>query len=503
MIDREGRNSVAKYVIGIGASAGGLDALERFFKSAPLLEQVAYVVVQHLSPNYRSLMPELLARRTLLSVKHAEDGEVISERCVYLIPPGQLLSVMQGTLRLVPQPPRATFNAVEPAERSGGNNSRRSIGADKLPTAERPLLLETQLSADRLPIDTFFDSLAMAFSERALAIVLSGTGTDGMRGAKTIKGQGGSVFVQTPESAQFDGMPRSTISTGFADLIALPEALADAVVHHFGGADSALASAAAVNHQNVEHDAMRTSLLKHLQARVGVDFLGYRPSTLDRRIARRIRAVGAKNLPAYCRYVEAQPKELDALKRDLQIGVTRFFRDPDAFFALGKHAATLVAEIAKLADDSPHKQIRIWVPACATGEEAYSIAMLFLEQLRDHAITLKIFATDIDTTALQRASEGSYSKRDVEDIPADLLAKYFSLEGARYSVRPTLRQCIVFAQHDVLSDPPFTRMDLISCRNLLIYLQAPTQRKLLARFQFALKDQALLMLGLSQRSVRF
>lgn len=447
-------------VVGIGASAGGLDALERLFRRLPANAGAAYVVIQHLASDHKSMMDALLARHTAMPVAVATEGMPLDPDRVYLIPPGGSLTLDGPRLRLQPRP------------------------AQSLP----------------LPIDVFFESLAQQRGARAVAVVLSGTGSDGTRGAAAVNAAGGLVLVQSPQSARFDGMPRSAIAAGLADAVLDPEALADRLQAHLGGApgahgarspDAPPSDADALPDED-EARAGIVHLLSHLG---GIDFQDYKPGTVHRRIERRVAVRQAGTLAAYLRLLQQDREELRTLRRELLIPVTRFFRDPDTFEAL----RTQVIEplVARRATGQP---VRVWCAGVATGEEAYSVAMLFLEAC-DRAQrwpALKLFATDVEQTHIELAALGRYPESIDAEVPPELLDRHFSQDGAQRVVRQTLRQCVVFARHDLLNDPPFTRMDLILCRNALIYFRGEAQTRVLRRLHYALAPQGCLLLGSSE-----
>ncbi|MBL9137003.1 MAG: PAS domain-containing protein [Verrucomicrobiales bacterium] len=440
-------------VVGVGASAGGLEALGKFFATMPVNSGLACVVVQHLSPDYKSFMVELLSKKTAIPVLRAEDGMSVESNRIYLIPPGKHLKISKGRLKLV---------AVD--------NDHRL----------------------HLPIDVFFRSLAEDQGSKAVGIVLSGTGSDGTMGIRAIKDVGGLVLVQSETSAQFDGMPRSAIATGLADLILPPEEMPRKLLQYLQHPFVARAEAAS---DRLGDDPSMQQVFAILRERCGVDFSGYKRATIDRRIERRMSINQIQHLVDYCRHLEASPREATMLFHELLICVTRFFRDGEAWEYLGRN---VLPELTKRA--SRDRTLRLWVPACSTGEEAYSLAMLLAETPAPEgtAWDIKIFATDIAREALETASQGVYPESVVADLPPALLAKYFVKRPDGYQVVTSLRKMVVFARHDLLKDPPFTRLDLVSCRNVLIYFQQPVQRRVLDMFHFALKPESFLLLGPSE-----
>ncbi len=444
----------AKLIVGVGASAGGLEALGKFFGNMRADSGLAFVVVQHLSPDYRSFMVELLSKRTNISVHLAEEGQIVKPNHIYLIPPKKHLKIFEGKLSL-----------SEPHTERGIN----------------------------LPIDVFFRSLAEDQSRRAVGVVLSGTGSDGTMGIRAIKDAGGLVIVQSEATAQFDGMPRSAIGTGLADFILAPEEMSKALLQY-------VRHPFVAQEQVLSRDQSTTEMLMHkifavLRERCGVDFSLYKPATIDRRIERRMSVNQIHTLGEYCRYLENSPREAALLFNELLICVTRFLRDRDAFDFLGK---SILPDLLKRA--AAEHNVRVWVPGCSTGEEAYSLAMLLAEQMErlGKRWDLKIFATDLSKDAIETASQGIYTESMVADVPPEYLKKYFAKKADGYQVVNGLRKAVIFARHDLLKDPPFTKLDLISCRNLLIYFQPTLQAKVLSLFHFALKPEGMLFLGSSE-----
>ena len=441
-------------VVGIGASAGGLDALTQLFESMPDDTGLSFVVVQHLSPDHPSMMPELLARHTRLRCKHIEDGEEPEADTVHLLPPKHYAELREGRLRLVSQ------------------------------------------TSSRMPsfaVDHFFRSLAKELGQRAIAVVLSGSGSDGSQGVRAVNEGGGIVMIQSPETAGFDGMPRSAAGTGVADFILeaeqIPEALTNIVRHvqtlerqKEGGEDGPDA--------RVLNEVFAT-----LNRRCGIDFSNYKPSTTMRRIERRMVAVGATTIDEYLTVIERDGGELDHLHRDLLIGVTKFFRDPRLFRRVELDAIPRIFERPGF-----DGVVRLWAAGCSTGEEAYTLAILVKEYMEANGIDadVKVFATDVDRLALERASSGFYSEGIAADVSPDRLDRFFVREEGGFRVVSELRNMLVFAPQNLLTDPPFTRIDLVSCRNVLIYLEPATQRKLLALFHFALRPGGFLFLGSSE-----
>jgi two-component system CheB/CheR fusion protein len=429
-----------------------LEALETFFNAMPADSGMAFVVIQHLSPAHKSMMAELLSRHTRMPVGQAKDGATAEANHVYLIPPKKCLTIFNGKLLLT------DWDA-----KTGPN----------------------------LPIDAFFSSLARDCGERAIGIALSGTGSDGTRGIRSIKEAGGLVMIQDEHSAKFSGMPHSAIATGLADYILpageMPAALLKFIQHPlWTKPDGSQLQPAANTMQKIE---------ELVRARTGVDFSGYKQSTVVRRLERRIGISQVENTEQYLEYLRQTPQEVAAFYNDLLISVTKFFRDREAFSHL--HEEVIPAIFANAAKD---EAIRVWVPGCATGEEAYSIAIL----LREHAAKLgktrhvKIFATDVNKETVAFAGGGLYPGSIAADVSVEFLARYFVKTENGYRICREIRDRVVFAQHNILKDPPFTRMDLVSCRNLLIYLRSPEQRKVLSLLHFALRPEGYLFLGSSE-----
>lgn len=437
----------APHVAGIGASAGGLEALERFFDNVPSASGMAYVVVQHLSPDFKSLMDEILARRTKIPVQLVEDGVLVEPDHIYLMPPKKEMIISGGRLLL----------------------SERDRDQD--------------LS---LPIDVFFRSLAQDCGARAIAVVLSGGGSDGSRGIRAVHKVGGLVVIQDVESAQFDGMPKTARDAGVADYVLPPQEMPGVLLEHANRAG-----------QPSERSAARvqgmSAVYRMLEEEFGIDFTHYKPSTVTRRIERRLQLAQVDDIELYVKKLRGEHKELDALYRDLLIGVTRFFRNEEAFDILEKEV--LPELLRNGPQDAP---FRVWVAGCATGEEVYSLAILLHELTQASGRPFKIFATDVHRGSLEHATRALYDEEAVVNVSPERLKRYFLPRGRGYQVVPDLRQTVVFAHHNVIKDAPFTRVDLISCRNMLIYLQPPAQEKVLSLFHFALNRGGMMFLGPSE-----
>ncbi len=441
------------HIVGIGASAGGLEALERFFDHMPPDTGLAFVVVPHLSPDFKSLMGELLSKRTRMAVCQVTDGVTVQANCIYVIPPRKNMIITAGRLVLT--------------------------------DIESPHGLN-------LPIDIFFRSLAQDLSDRAIGIVLSGTGSDGTRGIRAIKEAGGIVIVQDDTTAKFDGMPRSAIATGLADHVLPPEQMPQQLLNFTKYPAGMESSSPAVL---LETDDKLSEIFSLLRARHGLDFSQYKPAMVARRIERRMIIHQVDELAEYLELLRQSPDELKKLHTELLIHVTAFFRDSEAFTKL---AAVVVDKLIEQA--APDETLRVWVPACSTGEEAYSLAMLFHEEQRrlEKTVEVKIFATDVDDQAVEQAGRGVFQASIASDLSRERLEQFFVKSGDEYQVSPQLRKMVIFAPHNVVKDPPFTKLDLIACRNLLIYLQADLQKKLLSMFHFALGPRGYLFLGASE-----
>ena len=445
-------------VIGIGASAGGLEALQQFFSYMPPNSGLSFVVVQHLSPDYKSLMADILGKYTEMSVCQAENRMVVEPDTVYLIPPKKYMTIKDGRLIL--------------SEAPGSLNH---------------------------PIDAFFASLAAEKREHSIAVVLSGTGSDGTNGVKMVKEHGGLVIAQAPESAKFDGMPRSVINTGLADFVLSPEEIAEEILNFSNTpvllrplrGDSLLTD----DDSLFSEEETLSHIYTILKNASGIDFTYYKRSTILRRIERRMLVTHTSSLPEFARLLGDSQEEVNTLVKEILIGVTNFFRDPAFFEKLKYNAIYKIVEGAK--EDEP---IRVWSAGCSTGEEAYSIAILFQEAMDELQVKrdVKIFATDVDSRAIEQAGKGIFSENIIDDVTPDRLAKFFLKVGDQYHISKSIRRMIVFATHNMFSDPPFGKLDLISCRNVMIYFQPVMRRGLFAIFHSALKNGGFLFLGKSE-----
>ena len=446
-------------IVGIGASAGGVSAFEAFFSTMPAenASGVALVLVQHLSRDHKSILSELIRRCTKMQVFDVEDGMVVKPNCAYIIPPNRDMALMNGALQLFE------------------------------PTLARGI---------RLPIDFFFRSLAQDQHDRAICIVLSGTGSDGTLGVRAVKGEGGMVMAQTPESTEYDGMPRSAIATGMVDFVLPPNEMPAKLLDY--AARAFVPSLQPVSSQ-VPHpaDGLEKIFLL-LRSQTGHDFSQYKRNTILRRVARRMAVHQIDRMEDYLRYLQLTRDEVDALFRDLLIGVTNFFRDTEIFEEIRKQVIPQL-----LAGKAKGSTIRAWVPGCSTGEEAYSLAILLRERMEElkENFKVQIFATDIDREAIDSARAGIYPSSIIADVSPERLAHFFdpeNPEGTAYRIHKTIRDMLVFSEHDLIKDPPFSKVDLISCRNLLIYMGPELQKRLMPLFHYALNPGGILVLGSSE-----
>jgi len=445
-------------IVGIGASAGGLVAFEAFFSGMPIDTDpgMAFILVQHLAPDHKSILTELIQRYTRMKVFEVEDGMVVRKNCAYIIPPNRDMAFFNGALQLI------------------------ESSAPRGP---------------RLTIDFFFRSLAQDQHERAICIVLSGTGSDGTQGARAIKGEGGMVIAQSPASTEYDGMPRSVIATGLVDYELTPAEMPAQLIAYAAYAFDRSKKQATVTQPRAENALGKILML--LRACTNHDFSQYKSSTIQRRIKRRMAVHQIETLDTYVKFLQQTPPEVEALFRDLLIGVTSFFRDTDAFKALEEHVVPKLFN-GKLSGSI----IRVWSPGCSTGEEAYSLAILLKERLDASKMNYKIqvFATDIDSRAIATAREGIYPAFVCADISTDRMKRFFLPEpdGNSYRVHKTIRDMLVFSEQNLIKDPPFSKLDLISCRNLLIYMDGDLQKKLIPLFHKSLRPDGFLFLGISE-----
>jgi two-component system CheB/CheR fusion protein len=432
-------------VVGIGASAGGLEAFKKLVAALPAPTGMAFILIQHLDPTHESMMVDLLSRVTSLTVQQATEGTKLECEHLYVIPPGTYLSVANASLRL------------------------------SLPSARR---------GARLPFDFLLSSLAEDFGARAICVVLSGSGNDGSQGLRAIKGNGGFVIAQEPSEASYDGMPRSAVMTGAVDLVLPAEKIAEALMGR------------ASEDRKRSRDWL-PAIIDLVRTRTAHDFTLYKRGTLHRRITRRIGLANLKatDMQGYLNILQGDAAELGLLAKDLLINVTNFFRDPGLFEML---ASTIIPQM--LEAQPPNQPIRIWVAGCSTGEETYSLAILFREAViaAKRNFKIQIFASDVDADAIAQARDGFYPKTIMAHVSPERLARFFTSDEDGYRVLPELRASVVFAVQDLLADAPFSRLDMVSCRNLLIYLRPEAQNKVLSLFHFALRDEGILILGAAE-----
>ena len=439
------------YIVGIGTSAGGLEALQDFFNNCPTNTGMAFIIVQHLSPNYKSLMPELLARNTSMKINEAHKDELVEPDHIYLIPSNKNITIKNGKLQLVDRPPNSQMN---------------------------------------FSIDIFLHSLALDQREKSIAVILSGTGSDGTRGGEAIKEAGGTVFVQSPGSAKFDGMPRSAISGEIADYVLRPNEIPNELIDYISHPPFSDVITAADLGRNM---SAMDRVLKILRGHTGFNFFPYKKPTLLRRTAKRINITKSDSLESYIDFLYTNPEEKFILVQEFLIGVTKFFRDEKAFKILQKNIIPNIVNNKK----TRNEPIKIWVLACSTGEEAYSIAILFEEYLEkiNSKIAYKIFATDIDERGVEKAARGFYPENIASYIDPKRLDNFFIKKDNGYQISPKIRKNIIFSKHDVLENPPFSKMDLVSCRNMLIYMEKQTQLKVLSNLHYSLRKEGYLFLG--------
>ncbi|HMA09456.1 MAG TPA: CheR family methyltransferase, partial [Ramlibacter sp.] len=449
-------------LVGLGGSAGAIPPLQKFFKTMPVDSGMAFVVVMHLAPEHESTLPELLQRCTAMPVCQAQEQQAIEPNKVYVIPPGKTLGTLDGHLTL----------------------------ADPKPLAR----------GRHVAVDLFFRTLADTQGPRAAAIVLSGADGDGAIGIKRIKECGGLTVAQDPDEAEHGSMPRTAIATGMVDWVLPVAEMPGRLRLYFGlekqlrlPPEDELPVQPKVDDRG-EQEAALADVLAFLRSRTGRDFTCYKRATVVRRIGRRMQVNGVTDLPGYLDCLRTRPGEADALLQDLLISVTNFFRDADCFEALDAHLAEL------LKGRGPGDTVRVWVPACATGEEAYSLAILLAEKARQAEAPpiIQIFATDLDEQAIRAAREAIYPITIEADVSEERLRRFFVRELRGYHVRREVREMVLFAQHDLLKDSPFSRLDLVSCRNLLIYLNREAQKRVFEIFHFALVPGGRLFLGSSE-----
>jgi chemotaxis methyl-accepting protein methylase len=438
-------------IVGIGASAGGFEALEQFLAHVPAECGMAFVIVQHLDPTRKGLMPELLQRGTGMKVMQVKDRMRVLPDCVYVIPPNKYMSVLHGVLHL-----------FEPSAKRG----------------------------QRLPIDFFLRSLALDRQQKAIGVVLSGMGSDGTAGLREVKEKGGLVVAQDPSSAKFDSMPRSVIDAGLADIVAPADELPGRIMAYLQGMPNAVLPETSVDSAT---RSAREKILILMRARTGHDFSFYKISALYRRIERRMGIHQIDKVASYVRFLNENPQELDLLFKEFLIGVTGFFRDPQAWRVL--RDKTLPA----LLESHPAGLLRAWVAGCSTGEEAYTLAIVFREAVEKLSpgknFKLQIFATDLNRDAIDKARRGVFPEKFCHDVTPEQLHRYFTKEEGGYRVRAEIREMVIFSPHSLIMDPPFTKLDILSCRNLLIYLAPEMQKKLFPLFHYSMNPGGILFLG--------
>ncbi|WP_049945982.1 MULTISPECIES: chemotaxis protein CheB [unclassified Butyrivibrio] len=441
-------------VVGIGASAGGLEALQQFLTFLPSNTGMAFVIIQHLAPNHKSMLVDILGKYNSMPITEIEDGMSVERNHIYMIPPKYNIEIQNGILKLKEQ------------------NSQEI----------------------NHPIDIFFRSLAYAYENRAVAVILSGTGSDGTNGIRAIKEQNGMIIVQSPESAKFDGMPRNAITTGFVDLMLKPDSIARELAHISKSMIDAEAQIGTTD------DDLLSKIFAILKNVTNINYAYYKQTTILRRIERRLVVTHNRNLQEYVNYMTNNPEEAKLLAKEVLIGVTAFFRDSDYFEVLKE---TVIKKL--ITDSHLDDELRVWVAGCSTGEEAYSIAILFAEAMEELSIRrdIKIFATDLDPDSIGTAVRGVYGNNIIEDVSVARLSKYFTRKGNKYVIHHDIRKMIIFAQHNVFQDPPFGKLDLICCRNVLIYFQTVLQRNLFAIFHMALSDRGYLFLGRSESVIDY
>jgi two-component system CheB/CheR fusion protein len=449
-----GETAAPRRIVALGASAGGLEALQQFLGAVPVASGLAYVVVQHLDPTHKAMLAELLQRVTAMPVREATESMHVAPDCVYVIPPNRELTVAGGRLHL--------GHPLEP----------RGL---------------------RLPIDVFFASLARCAGERAIGVILSGMGSDGSLGLQAIRSQGGLTLVQTPETAQFDSMPRSAIAAGSAGIIARADEMPRRILQALGPD----AGPAPVARREDDTPQSLGRILDLLREHCKHDLSLYKASTLKRRIERRIGVHGLASMAEYEDFARRNPAELDLLFKEMLIGVTGFFRDPAVWQALRD---TALPEL--FSRNAAGTRFRAWVIGCSTGEEAYSLAMVFQEANEAVAgtmhFTLQIFATDLSADAIAVARRGRYPAQIAGDVDPDRLARFFRPDADGFVVDNSIREMVLFAQHDVILDPPFTKIDILSCRNLIIYFTTDLQRRLVPLFHYCLRSGGVMILGKSE-----
>ncbi|HVU57571.1 MAG TPA: chemotaxis protein CheB [Puia sp.] len=445
-------NKYDHYIVAIGASAGGLEAIHEFFDSMPDTSNLSFILIQHLSPDYKSLLVELVSRHTHMQVYEAEDNQNIERKCIYVIPNTKLITIQKNQLKL--------------SEKKNGKTPNNAV-------------------------DVFLYSLARERKDKAISVIMSGTGTDGTKGTEAIKKEGGLVIVQDPATAKFDGMPNSVIATGNADFVLPPSAICEEILNHIAPPTAYLYGS------DKKDDQFLKTVFDLVQQESGMEFHYYKTPTILRRITRRMMQGNFATPDKYVAYLKEHKDETRQLGQDFLIGVTRFFRDSEAFTMLREKVLRPIID-----NKEEGEVIKVWVTACSTGEEAYSIAILINEMLDDNPkrLVVKIFATDVDEEAILFASVGEYPLSIEKDIDESLLQKYFIRRAKSYTILPTIRKQIVFARHNIIKDPPFIKNDLVSCRNMLIYISPALQQRIFSLLLFSAGKEGYLFLGPSENS---
>ena len=448
-----GKNNETPIIIALGASSGGLQAFEEFFTHVPINCGAAFVVIQHIDPSQPNMLVEILQRKTAMKVVEASNTKIYAD-CVYVIPPNKDLSILNGHLYILETLPERGFH---------------------------------------FPIDNFFNALAKDQAHLAIGIVLSGMGSDGSLGLAAIKEHGGLAVAQLPTSARFDSMPHSAIETGLVDIVAAPQAMWEKIINHI---KQRLASGSSMMtpELTLKSQTALDQIVILLRERTGNNFSLYKKNTIYRRIERRMGLHQIQSIEVYVHYLRENPQELDLLFKELLIGVTQFFRDPTVWDILKLNVLTPL-----LANHTEQSPIRAWVSACSTGEEAYTLAIVFKEALANNtlnqSIKLQIFATDLDQDAIEIARRGFYPDNIKNDVSPERLAKFFTADGNGYRINKDIREMVIFAPQNITMDPPFTKLDILCCRNLLIYLNPELQNKLIPLFYYTLNNNGILLLG--------
>ena len=439
-------------IIGIGASAGGLDALKKLFSNIPPNSGMAYVVIQHMDPHYKSNLAPILSGYTVMKSVQIRDGMKIESEHVYVIPPDYDLNILNGKLYLL--------------------------------KSEKP-------HGVRNPIDYFFKNLAEDQGDNAVCIILSGFGSDGTEGLKAIKAEGGLAIVQDPNTAGSDNMPRSAIKTGLVDFVLSPEQIPEKLISY---TNTSVSTKKRINSLDQKASEDLKKVLGLIRSKTGYNLSLYKENTINRRIGRRMNLHQIQDISNYIRYLRSNPKEIDLLFNDILINVTEFFRDPQAYVSLKDKITDYIK------NRPPGETIRVWVPGCSTGEEAYSIAMILRECIDEQGtdLDIQIFGTDLDSNAIKIARDGVYSETIVNNVSEERLNKFFWKKEDKYIIKKNIRDTVIFALHDTLKDPPFAYLDIISCRNLLIYFKDEAQKKLLSLFEYSLNKNGILFLGSSE-----